>query len=119
MALLAIIHLPDHTADDVPNLADITLTDGALRIVGLYEFPSHRGDIKCIGNCVRGKTGAWTRDPRGFMKCAICGSRNKRIRRWFTEALFDWFGANLLGDKAPALFRTPDGYGSSPSRHND
>lgn len=109
MAFIAIIHITDHTASDGLMSPDINWPAGS-QLVGMYEFPS-RHELKCTGNCIRGKTGAWHRNPKGFMECAICGSRNKRVRRWFTDALFDWFGANLMKDNAPALFRTPDGYG--------
>lgn len=112
MALIAIVHLPDHTAGSLEILtAEELIRDSAnTRVVGVYEFP-HRSELKCSGTCVRKGSGAWRRDPRGFMKCSICGSRNKNIRRWLVGALFDWFGANLLGDDAPKLFQTPEGYG--------
>ncbi len=116
MGRIALIHLPDHTpgaAIDPQTTYEYLSADlqqsGAV-VVGLYEFP-RRSELTCNGNCVRGKTGAWSRHPDGYMKCSICGSRNKRVRRWLTDALFDWLGANLLGNAAPALFRTPDGYG--------
>jgi hypothetical protein len=120
MALLAIVHIPDHTADDIESVGQQLHTLEQIygsRVVGVYRFPN-RSDLKCTGTCVRKNSGAWSRSPMGFMKCSICGSRNKRLRHWFAAALFDWFGANLIGDDAPALFRTPEGYGSSPSRHD-
>jgi hypothetical protein len=112
MGYIAIIHVPDHTTatDIINSAAPINVLADQGRLVGMYEFPNHRENT-CRGYCTVKNTGAWTRDRKGFMKCAICGSRNKKIRRWFTEALFDWFGANLMGSNAPALFRTPEGYG--------
>jgi hypothetical protein len=115
MALIAIVHIPDHTADDAQVLfkrnGEMTSNFAASgRIVGLYEFP-HLRKLKCNGYCTHKNSGAWHRDGLGFIKCRICGSRNKNIRKWFAGALFDWFGANLIGDDAPALFRTPEGYG--------
>lgn len=113
MPLIAIIHILDHTAVDdiVQSGAPINILADHGRLVGLYDFPN-RSELKCNGTCTVKNSGAWRRDPRGFIKCSICGSRNKRIRRWFVGGLFDWFGANLLGSNAPALFRTPEEYGS-------
>lgn len=119
MALIAIVHLPNHTAGDVESLGQylgaLGGSDLSARVVGVYEFPN-RSELKCGGNCARKGSGAWGRDRLGFMRCSICGSRNRNIRRWFVGSLFDWFGANLYPE-APALFRTPEGYG--PSRDND
>lgn len=108
MALIAIVHVPDGPHPDGVAERISELPEG-YRLVGIYEFPS-RSELKCSGNCVRKGSGAWSRHKLGFMKCSICGSRNKNIRRWFVGALFDWFGANLYPD-APTLFRTPEGYG--------
>lgn len=120
MAHIAIIHvLDDHTADAiVAGEIGVSSWGTGTRIVGLYNFPN-RAELKCSGTCTRKNSGAWSRSPLGFMKCSICGSRNKRLRRWFVEAMFDWFGANLIGDSAPALFRTPDGYGPNRSRDDN
>ena len=110
MPFIAIIHVPDHTADairTVPLPAGHTL-------VGIFDYPHYRKDLKCGGTCTVKNTGAWRRDPRGFMKCSICGSRNRNLRRWLIGALFDWLGSNQLGDEAPAAFRTPEGYGPFP-----
>lgn len=118
MALIAIVHIRDHTTPDEVVSQRHTLEQiYGSRLVGLYEFPD-RSETRCKGNCTHRGTGAWGRDPHGFMRCSICGSRNQNIRRWFVGGLFDWFGANLLGDKAPGLFRTPDGYGNQ-SRNDD
>lgn len=80
-------------------------------MVGIFEYPT-RKNIGCTG-CLRKGTEAWVRDPGGFMKCGVCGKRNKRIRQFLTNALFDFLGANLYPE-APAAFRTPEGYGQSP-----
>lgn len=109
MPFIAIIIVPDHTT--AMDIMSATLPPDH-RLVGVYEFPN-RSELTCTGNCVRKGTGAWGRDKRGFMKCAICGSRNRNIRRWFAGGLFDWFGANLY-PQAPKLFQTPEGYGSYP-----
>jgi hypothetical protein len=113
MPLIAIIHLPDHTAvggitEDIAALPDNI--PGAM-LVAVHEFPN-RAELRqgCLG-CGKGKMVGWGRHRKGYMVCGTCGGRNPKVRRWFTGALFDWFGANLLGDNAPALFRTPDGYG--------
>lgn len=113
MALLALVHIPDHTAGPITEDSPIAaLADGipGAMVVGVYEFPN-RSELKCMGNCVRKGSGAWSRHKNGYMKCSICGSRNKNVRRWLVGGLFDWLGANLLGNDAPALFRTPEGYG--------
>lgn len=108
MAFIAIIHInDDHTA---ARIAERYAHGDAGRIVGLYNFPS-RAELRkgCLG-CGKGKLVGWGRHGTGYMVCATCGGRNPKVRRWFTGALFDWFGANILGNDAPALFRTPDGY---------
>jgi hypothetical protein len=107
MALIAIVHIPDHTAGQ--RIIDRYSHGDAGRIVGLYEFPN-RSELECTGHCVRKGSGAWRRDKLGFMKCGICGSRNVNVRRWLVGHLFDLLGANLYPD-APKLFRTPEGYG--------
>ena len=108
MPLIAIIHIPDdHTADGLMS-PDIEWPNGS-RLVGVYNFPT-KSELTCGGSCTRKGSGAWSRHKLGFMKCSICGSRNKNVRRWFAGALFDWFGANLYPD-APKLFQTPEGYG--------
>lgn len=108
MPYIAIVHIPDHTIP--PNIvaAEIEVNAGA-RVVGVFDFPN-RSELKCSGSCVVKHTGQWVRDPRGFMKCAICGSRNRRLRKWLIGHLFDLLGANLY-ENAPAAFRTPEGYG--------
>jgi hypothetical protein len=118
MAYIAVVHIADHTTaaraldpKDIATHLNLDLEASGARIVGIYEFPN-RAELKCSGSCTVKNSGAWHRDPLGFMKCRVCGSRNKRIRKWFAGSLFDWFGANLMEDDAPALFRTPEGYGS-------
>lgn len=121
MARIAIVHFPDHTAgatidpQTTGEYLNLDLQQSGGRVIGIYAFPG-RSELKCSGACVRKGSGAWGRDKMGFMKCSICGFRNKRLRKWFVGALFDWFGANLYPE-APALFRTPEGYG--PTREND
>jgi hypothetical protein len=106
MARIAIIHLSDHTADDI---RDANLPPGHT-LVGLFDYP-RRIELKCTGTCVRKGSGAWSRDPRGFIKCSVCGSRNRKMRSWLIGHLFDLLGANLINDSAPAAFKTPEGYG--------
>jgi hypothetical protein len=112
MALIAIIHIPDHTTGDdiLGSAAPINVLADQGRLVGLFNFPS-RHELKCAGSCVVKGKGSWGRDPRGFMKCSVCGFRNRDLRKWFIRSMFDWFGANLIPDP-PAAFRTPEGYGS-------
>lgn len=109
MPRLALVYIPDnHTPDDVA--LHMVGTPDSYRLVGLYDLPK-RSQLTCPGSCPMRNDRGWTRDPFGFMKCGVCGSRNKRIRRAITDALFDWLGANLLGQEAPALFRTHPDYG--------
>ena len=109
MPFLALIHInDDHT--NAQDMLTAPLPPGA-QWVGLFEYPA-RKDIGCTG-CLRGKNTAWTRDPRGFMKCGVCGKRNRKIRQFLTNALFDFLGANLYKG-APAAFRTPEGFDHSP-----
>lgn len=110
MPYIAIVHVPDHTADEILDQQHTLEQIYGSRLVGLFEYPN-RVELKCSGGCVVKHTGSWVRDPKGFMKCAICGSRNKRMRRWLIGHLFDLLGANLY-ENPPAAFRTPEGYGS-------
>lgn len=107
MALIAIVHLPDHTTGDAVDITD--LPDSA-KLVGVYEWPE-RAELRqgCYG-CAKGKLSGWVRHPKGYMVCMMCNKRNPKVRRWFIGGLFDWFGANLLGKDAPLLFQTPEGY---------
>ena len=111
MALIAIIHIPDHTADDVISQRHTLEQIHGSRLVALHEWPE-RTELRqgCYG-CAKGKLSGWVRHSKGYMVCMTCNKRNPKVRRWFLGGLFDWFGANLLGDNAPALFRTPEGYG--------
>jgi hypothetical protein len=109
MAYLAIVHVPDHTTDDAFDHIATDVEQYGARLVGVFEFPN-RSELKCTGGCTRKGSGAWSRHEKGFIKCSICGSRNRRMRSWFVRSLFDWFGANLYPN-APALFQTPEGYG--------
>lgn len=110
MGFIAIIHIPDHTADDVISQTHTLEQIYGSRLVGVFNYPNRR-ELTCRGTCVTKKTGAWSRDRMGFMRCSICGARNRRVRQWLINSLFDYLGANLY-PKAPAAFRTPDGYGS-------
>lgn len=105
MARIAIIHISDG-ADDIRESA---LPPGHT-LAGLYAFPG-RSELRagCLG-CGRGKLVGWGRHRTGYMRCATCGKRNPNVRRWFAAALFDWFGANIIGEDAPTLFKTPEGY---------
>lgn len=108
MPYIAIIHVPDHTT--AQRVIERFEHGDSGTIVGLFDFPE-RKQLKCSGSCVTKGTGSFSRDPRGFMKCNVCGFRHQRLRRFLIEGLFDWFGANLYS-KAPGAFRTPEGYGS-------
>jgi hypothetical protein len=82
------------------------------RIVGVFSFP-RKEELTCTGFCTaRGwKVGGWTRHIRGWMICGVCGQRHRDTFKRLRGSLFDYLGANLMGDKAPALFRTTPGYG--------
>lgn len=117
MPFLAIIHIDDHTAVGDPAVAEVALEQSNLpkdaRIVGIFEYPVRR-DLGCTGTCTgKGRLSQFIRDPKGFMKCGICGKRNRRLRTWLTASLFEFLGANLY-EGAPATFRTPEGYGPLP-----
>lgn len=122
MAHIAIVHVPDdHTADAIiAGEVNVGNWGSGVRIVGLYKFPD-RAELRngCPG-CTRPprKISGWGRAKEGWMRCASCDGRNPKVRRWFVGALFDWFGANRY-PKAPALFRTPEGYGFSDHADND
>ena len=81
------------------------------KIVGIFNYPARR-ELADHPNCFLNGKQPWIRDRAGFMKCGVCGKRNKRVRRFLLEALFDFLGANLYPG-APGAFRTPEGYGDS------
>lgn len=110
MPLIVIVHVPDHTTADALIESITYHHDDHGQVVGIFDFPN-RAELKCTGSCTRKGSGAWSRDPRGFMKCSICGSRPRRMRRSLLGALFDFLGVNQY-PKAPAAFRTPEGYGT-------
>lgn len=114
MPYIAIVHVPDHTTAE-RFIEKMEGTSDRERIVGLFNFPN-RKDLTCAGSCARKGMNAWGRDRLGFVKCTVCGKRNKRMRQWLIGALFDYLGANLYED-APVAFRTPEGYG--PVADND
>jgi len=87
------------------------------RVVGWFRYPTRR-ELTCRGFCVDGKLSPWTRDRSGFMKCAVCGGRHRKTRSRVIGALFDLLGANLLNNRAPAAFRTPDGYSGNTDSPN-
>lgn len=115
MPHIAILHIPDHTPggalspDELYQYLTADLQYSGARVIGLYEFPS-KSDPACTG-CSSTKINGWGRSPRGWMRCSTCGHRSRNVRKWFVGSLFDWFGANLLGEKAPGMFRTPSEYG--------
>lgn len=114
MGFIAVVYIgDDHTADAVVA-GEISAKSwgGNSRIVGLFEYPS-KSDPSCSGNCGRKTMNGWGRNPKGFLQCATCGSRNGKVRRWFIGHLFDMFGANMVEDP-PAAFRTPSGYSNNP-----
>jgi hypothetical protein len=112
MAHIAIIHIPDHTAEAIINQSHTLEYIYGARVVGLFVYPARR-DSADHPNCFLNGKQPWVRDRLGFMKCGVCGKRNKRVRRFLINSLFDLLGANLY-PKAPAAFRTPEGYGDSP-----
>lgn len=111
MPFIAIIHIDGTTPPDGLMSPELKWPDGS-RLVGVFAYPERR-DITCTGSCVRKGMSSWVRDPLGFMKCSVCGKRNRKVRIWLTNSLFEFLGANLYKD-APAVFRTPEGYGNSP-----
>lgn len=76
-------------------------------VVGVFAYPA-RADLTCRGYC-GGKVSPWVRDPKGFMRCGVCGGRHRDTRRRLLGSLFDNLGANKLKNP-PTVFRTPEGY---------
>ena len=112
MPSIAIIHIAgDHTNADALMSEDIVWPSGA-RLVGIFDYPA-KSELKCHGTCTVKKSGQWGRDPRGFMKCKVCGYRNRKMRGWLMNALFDYLGANI-SSAAPSAFKTPEGSGLTP-----
>lgn len=113
MPFIAIVYVDDHTADAIR--AGDAPWEGSARTVGLFKFPS-KDELKCRGFCTENGKSVWRRSRFGFLFCGVCGSRHRKTRAMFTGSLFDRFGANYLGDRAPAAFQTPEGYSSKSPR---
>lgn len=110
MARIAIIHMTDHTADAlIEGEISVKSWGSQTQLVGVFDYPARRDCVDHPTCLINGKA-AWSRSPLGFMRCAVCGKRNKRVRVFLINALFDFLGANLYPE-APGAFRTPDGYG--------
>jgi hypothetical protein len=108
MPFLAIVYVDDHTAESMLSSgAPLNELADQGKWVGLFRYPS-KNEIGCTGCTINGKN-TWSRDPGGFMRCAACGKRNRKIRTFLRNALFDFLGANALPNP-PMAFRTPDGY---------
>jgi hypothetical protein len=116
MPFLAVVWCRD--ADAVRNIRGLMTTAKESgydpgELVAVHTFPN-RAELTCRGFCANNKRmSPWTRHIFGYMICGVCGGRHKDTRRRIVRSLFDALGANLL-KSAPALFRTPDGYGRSP-----
>ena len=118
MPFLAIVWCRDRDAvrevyaANHPDAKRIDRTPPSRRIVGIFAFP-RKDELTCTGFCTaRGrKIGGWSRHIRGWMICAICGNRHRDTLKRLRGSLFDYLGANLMKDKAPAAFRTTPGYG--------
>lgn len=109
MPFLAVVYVDDHTADAVRRRGEMTAGMAANgRIVGLFRYP----EKKDIGHTPACKSSSWSRHRFGWMKCAGCGQRNPKIRRFLINTLFDHLGGNTL-PTAPGAFRTPEGYSES------
>jgi len=110
MGFVVMVYVTDRDALlSATELIEDHMHDDA-RVVGVFRYPTRR-ELTCRGFCMDGKMSPWTRDPFGFMKCAVCGSRHRQTRSRLIGALFDFLGANLYNHTAPAAFRTPEGYG--------
>jgi hypothetical protein len=114
MPYIAIVHIPDHTTAQ-RIIARLEHGDSG-RIVGLFDYPT-KSQLTCTGSCARKGMSAWGRDRMGFMKCVVCGKRNRSMRQWLIGSLFDFLGANLY-EGAPTAFRTPEGYGTPPANND-
>jgi hypothetical protein len=115
MPYIAIVHVPDHTTAQ-RFIEKMEQTPDMERVVALFDYPT-KVQLTCTGSCARKGMSAWGRDRRGFVKCIVCGKRNRSMRQWLLGSLFDFLGANLYED-APAAFRTPEGYGIPPANND-
>ena len=103
MPFIALVYVDDHTATAIRS-GDAPW-EGSARTVGLFRYPA-RENIGHLKDC---KSKGWTRSPEGWMRCAGCKQRNPKIRQFVINALFDFLGGNSY-PKAPAAFRTVEGY---------
>lgn len=98
---------PDHAQQFIDS-------DPPVRVVGMYEDPKGK---ECTCNTQR-------RDSRakefgqgdqhsywGWQRHSMCGRAGVWWRRNYGRRLFLALGVNLLGDKAPKIFRSPEGWG--------
>lgn len=80
------------------------------RVVGMYEDP--KGKV-CTCKSQPAKDHGWGEHHKywGWQRHSFCGKAGKWWRRGYGRRLFLALGVNLLGDKAPKIFQSPQGWG--------
>lgn len=113
-----VVMVVSSTERDAHRIADRFTGSSLGRAVGIFEYPTTHRQPTCRGFCMDGKLSPWTRHRKGYIICAVCGHRHRKTKSRIIGALFDLMGANLINDRAPAAFRTPEGYGGNSDSPN-
>lgn len=93
-----------------PDRAQEFIDTTDTRVVGVYEDP--KGKV-CTCKLQPQKDWGWGEHHPywGWQRHAFCGRAGKWWRRGYGRRLFLALGVNLLGDKAPTIFKSPQGWG--------
>jgi hypothetical protein len=83
------------------------------RVVGMYEDPKGK-ECRCRSQkTARNKDFGWGPQHEfwGWQRHSMCSRAGVWWRRNYGRRLFLSLGVNLLGDKAPKIFQSPQGWG--------
>lgn len=83
------------------------------RVVGMYEDPKGKECTCKSQRTARTKDFGWGPQHNywGWQRHSMCGRAGVWWRRNYGRRLFLSLGVNLLGDKAPKIFQSPQGWG--------
>lgn len=93
-----------------PDDAERFLHNTSERAVGMYEDPKGK-ECRCKNQPAKDHGWGEHHNYWGWQRHGFCGRAGKWWRRGYGRRLFLALGVNLLGDKAPAIFRSPQGWG--------
>lgn len=97
-----------------PDDAERFLHNTSERVVAMYEDPKGK-ECKCSTQKRDRRAKEFGHGDQhkywGWQMHSMCGRAGVWWRRNYGRRLFLAFGVNLLGDRAPQIFRSPQGWG--------